>query len=78
MNLNGRYLKALVKNPQCISMNVGEYCLIYDDVKERITRVKDGNKGFMYSYHNIGVLWELMPENFDPNNINKELEIEIW
>jgi len=78
MNLNGRYLKALVKDPQCVGMKIGEYCLITDYKKEIITRISDNHNGFTYSRHLIGEEWELMPKGFDPNNILTELEIEIW
>jgi transcription antitermination factor NusG len=63
-NLNGRYLKALEDDPQCIGMKKGEYVLITKD--NNITRVKDNLDGFVFSKERIGTTWELMPVGFKP------------
>lgn len=65
-SLVGRYLKALVNNPQAITMAIDEYCIITSNQND-ITRVKDNRSGYSYSSKELGIKWELMPEGFDPN-----------
>lgn len=73
MKPSNRYLKILVNNPYGTSLKKDQY--IWID--------KNGDcESKQYLFPDIDNLkehgFELMPENFDPNNINKELEIEIW
>lgn len=75
-SLVGRYLKALVNNPQAVKMEAGEYCKITSD-KYDITRVKDNQGGFGYTSDLIGTVWELMPERFNPEN-KPEFIIGKW
>jgi hypothetical protein len=74
MNLKGRHFKA----KKDFAMSIGQckkedlFEIISDD---KCILLKNKSE-WSWNFGNPDV--ELMPENFDPNNIVTELEIEIW
>lgn len=83
-DLVGRYLKALVKDPVCIGMNIGEYLLVtrfnsdsanatYD-----VTRVKDNHTGFGIEASDLPK-FEVMPVGFNPKaKESSEFKVGDW
>lgn len=75
----GRYLKALIDNPQAINISKkGDLFLIEKDNKDdtlKIKRIKDSTT-WSVSRYSISVDWELMPEGFKPESELKTTSLE--
>jgi hypothetical protein len=73
--LVGRYLKALVNNPVCIGMDIGEYLLItkynHQGNTYDVTRVRDNHTGFGIEVVHLPK-FEVMPVGFNPNEVKEK------
>lgn len=73
INLDGRYLKALVDKPQSIPIYKGQFVQI--NKGEFLYPINGKDKdGYVYSVGKIGEVWELMPPSFLANT-SKPTEI---
>lgn len=77
MKLKGRYIKAL-KNFKAGFTEGNYYEITQNDSTVPYVRNNENRDSAVDMNRIIQGDIELMPENFDPSNINKELEIEIW
>ena len=72
--LIGRYVKWL--SPVISSISIGDYDIITGELKGRSCLYLKKYGALDYSRF-LEKEIELMPENFDPNNINNEIQYEI-
>lgn len=76
-SLIGRYLKALVDKPECVECaNKNEYFLIQSENNidaVDIKRIVDNSSWWLANISEIGRIWELMPEGFNPDEVKEEI-----
>jgi len=78
-DLTGRYVKALVNNANCIDCKIGDLFLVTDDnnINTHITRLSDGQPNWNLSKDYLGIEWELMPKDFNPNKSEELFAIQL-
>ena len=79
-NLTGRYVKALINKPTSISFcKKGDCYLIEadDDNYLSIKNILNGSVDWLLSKKLMGIEWELMPKDFNPNKSEELFAIQL-